>query len=573
MKYRTGDRCLSANRVGHGRESYGRWAKPAIEQLECRRLLARNTGVVNAEPPVELSAPYDPAYDPAILANAEAKIEAFRTYFDSVMATEHRRFVNMSIASTKDGVQLYNLQLGMDGVLSMFEATGDRVVLDMALEYATNVMDGAHVIEGGHYEADGFLDWEVTSGGQPRARRQGFLLYDFQIGSSLSRLARIIHEFESLQSDAALQKFGDELTDFVDEQIVFKWLDARNQRGWLETHYDVFGFWGDKTTHITNICHNLSAVMGAENSHCAGIEVELAEHFRSLLVKQDDGAFLWDIWAQLPADNFHRAPDTSHENRTATMISQLAADTFVFDRTDIEGLGKTFTQRIWNGRTDWEADPSIEDSPWFRNYIDGSDQSYRGALHADGPEGMSGFVYDGWVRLGQFVPEVQKAGESLLAFLQSCRFSVNAICQRNGSVFGRVALPGHLAKNLRVALDNAAPSAGQSSEQASGLGAAAAATLTNMERADLERAHLATTAANPNVIQHDASDIVEVDSQSALTGDTNHDGRVDFSDFLVLSSNYGQIDRVWSDGDFDGDHAVTLADFLALAENFAANSA
>ncbi len=49
------------------------------------------------------------------------------------------------------------------------------------------------------------------------------------------------------------------------------------------------------------------------------------------------------------------------------------------------------------------------------------------------------------------------------------------------------------------------------------------------------------------------------------------DGTVQFSDFLVLSNNFGK-EGDWSVGDFDGDGQVAFADFLILSDNFGATS-
>jgi hypothetical protein len=51
-------------------------------------------------------------------------------------------------------------------------------------------------------------------------------------------------------------------------------------------------------------------------------------------------------------------------------------------------------------------------------------------------------------------------------------------------------------------------------------------------------------------------------------GDANLDRRIDFADFLLLSSNFGRDDAAWGDGDFNGDQQVNFADFLVLSENF-----
>lgn len=59
---------------------------------------------------------------------------------------------------------------------------------------------------------------------------------------------------------------------------------------------------------------------------------------------------------------------------------------------------------------------------------------------------------------------------------------------------------------------------------------------------------------------------------SAIPGDANRDGRVNFADFLSLADNYGRMGN-WSQGDFNHDGDVAFVDFLQLAENFGSSAA
>ena len=53
-----------------------------------------------------------------------------------------------------------------------------------------------------------------------------------------------------------------------------------------------------------------------------------------------------------------------------------------------------------------------------------------------------------------------------------------------------------------------------------------------------------------------------------LPGDADMDGQVSFSDFLILSANFGMSDADQKDGDFTGDGTVDFDDFLFLADQF-----
>jgi hypothetical protein len=64
-----------------------------------------------------------------------------------------------------------------------------------------------------------------------------------------------------------------------------------------------------------------------------------------------------------------------------------------------------------------------------------------------------------------------------------------------------------------------------------------------------------------------------ISAGNMLNGDTNFDGEVTFDDFLVLSANFGQSDKKWSEGDFAANGQVEFTDFLALSNNFGASTA
>jgi hypothetical protein len=52
-----------------------------------------------------------------------------------------------------------------------------------------------------------------------------------------------------------------------------------------------------------------------------------------------------------------------------------------------------------------------------------------------------------------------------------------------------------------------------------------------------------------------------------LKGDADGDGQVQFSDFVILSNNFGNA-GAYTDGDFDKDGTVQFADFVILSNNF-----
>ena len=58
----------------------------------------------------------------------------------------------------------------------------------------------------------------------------------------------------------------------------------------------------------------------------------------------------------------------------------------------------------------------------------------------------------------------------------------------------------------------------------------------------------------------------------AIPGDADFSGKVDFSDFLIVSANFGKAESVWPSGDFDSDRTTGFTDFVQLSANFGADS-
>ena len=57
----------------------------------------------------------------------DERIDALKLYFDSVRESAHATFLNLSVRAGTNGAHLYNLQFGVDGMLSMYEATGTEL--------------------------------------------------------------------------------------------------------------------------------------------------------------------------------------------------------------------------------------------------------------------------------------------------------------------------------------------------------------------------------------------------------------------------------------------------------------
>ncbi len=69
---------------------------------------------------------------------------------------------------------------------------------------------------------------------------------------------------------------------------------------------------------------------------------------------------------------------------------------------------------------------------------------------------------------------------------------------------------------------------------------------------------------------YDLTDLFNLVSP-ATPGDANRDGRVSFSDYVLLETNFGKSGS-WAQGDFDGDGVITFKDYIVLERNFGQSS-
>lgn len=74
-------------------------------------------------------------------------------------------------------------------------------------------------------------------------------------------------------------------------------------------------------------------------------------------------------------------------------------------------------------------------------------------------------------------------------------------------------------------------------------------------------------------INSNAPRIIELDGYGESFPDANPDGRVDFTDLLLLSQHYGAAGQTERDGDFNGDGLVGFTDLLILAQHYGRSTA
>jgi len=303
------------------------------------------------------------------------------------------------------------------------------------------------------------------------------------------------------------------LRDFLDTEILGKWagrqfgfaifwvwaLEVQNRLIPLDD--TTIGYWHGHQTMFARTAHEifLAGSTGPRDPRCkndpnqAGscgtwetVSAQIASNFDAYKTLLPNGSMIWDVTGTdadgnltgkiRDSENSTGIPETMHDNRLAFFLLQFyedqvrnASGQIIFDENDVKALSKTFTKNIWNGISAYKgagvnpmAVPAGINSIWFKNYLDGRDWPYGNPVQlykAGGPShphkdqcwGMSGMVYDGWCRFSAYSPKAYEASDALYNFITDPQISstVNAIRNRNGSVWGRIALTGNMAWSLR----------------------------------------------------------------------------------------------------------------------------
>jgi hypothetical protein len=402
-----------------------------------------------------------------------ADIEAYRAAFDATYSAHAAELDQM--AASGDGESYYTFQYALDATLSMYEATGDASYVQRALAWAGTMVAAATIID-----PAGYANWPGSwcdtedfggggSGGSCPYPSIAYQLDDFQGSTELARLARLV----LLDPNAAPEdtSAAGAVREFVVKNVVEKWgpagrgsveylvADAQNLTLPLNDKAMLFG-------RILLELETISAALGplpyetdstpwldaigqAFVARLAPFDPTNAQSCPSSGDCNDSGgeavcnplaptappaeptAITWDVG--LGWDSC-KALDTSHANRYPYLASEMAHRGRVFDSDQITGLARLLSRVLYNGNA---ADPRI------RNFIDGSQCTFI----TRGPD-ECGLIYSGWVVLAEWDDEAFATASAVYQALMAA--TCNPTLGYNGSVYGLLELPAHLAKARRL---------------------------------------------------------------------------------------------------------------------------
>jgi hypothetical protein len=347
----------------------------------------------------------------------------YQNAYDQVYA-ENLDYFNSMAASGDTTIEntYYTFQYVLAPTLSMFEATGEAKYLEQALTWAETMVSKAIIID-----VNGNRNWSGPWQSPHTDTPISYLLNDLQGSTELARLVRIVLTDPNLKN-----QYGDRaqvIYAFVRDEIVEKNLWVRGGMSWFINVACVVEEGKPTNDKVVLLLRILSDLLQVDaNPKYGDLAQQLAECFKGRFTSYQ-GGMIWDLGIGYDGNP---SEDTSHANRHPWAVIELYQADLVFTREYVDGLANLLLGVIWNG--------SLDD-PMFTNFIDGSNDEVFGREPWN-----NGLIYAGWVMLGQFNQEVQEVCDAVLDAILAGKN--NPSLSYNRTIYGKLSLAGHLARNL-----------------------------------------------------------------------------------------------------------------------------
>ena len=298
---------------------------------------------------------------------------------------EHFSNFNLPRSQTADSAQYYDMAYGVDGYVSMFEATGSLLNLNAALELVLNVIADAEPSQelGPGAFGDTYHGWVSQ---RPDVAGEEVALFESYCWRYVCRLLTALRANKSVFSVEHYRTQYDAILAFTEDHIFDKWYSRGADSYIYRQNTNMAAHWAYIALHLwqhtqsptrqidCEIVHDNIVLTGLPNYKSASLKDQL------LVNSAVPGSYVRsEIWGVAGA-----APqDVSHANGEVAYIVEGRDYSSLWTDSDIAHLIGTLTKVIMAGQP----------------------------LNVDGTGQGTGWIADGFVKLGRFSAAAQKALE------------------------------------------------------------------------------------------------------------------------------------------------------------------
>ncbi|WP_420600839.1 hypothetical protein [Flagellimonas sp.] len=299
--------------------------------------------------------------------------------------------------------EYYYLAWQLDGVIQIWQATGDNEYLEDALTIIETCIGKAKDVRGGKYKG-----WGVTNLKNNSYARNGVPLYESYLFRYVATLLRVMYQSPNLRATERYQERYEAILEFTKKHIWEKWYTKSSNQS------DIYRVNAHMTSHWARIAMELHIITGEniykevfDNISFAGLPIYPGASLRNKLKSNPNfpTAYTWSSkWEG------SRVQDTSHGADIVSFWTTAYENGMYWNAEDIEALLNTLNKVVWT-----------EDSPLkFTANVDGSGGSN---------EWDAGF--HNFITLGRFSEEVQNRIE--------LHYSTKTVRYKTSEAFGIAA--------------------------------------------------------------------------------------------------------------------------------------
>ncbi|WP_445357350.1 hypothetical protein ACJJIC_15450 [Microbulbifer sp. ANSA002] len=262
-------------------------------------------------------------------------------YYDQLLKLKPESFKD---TITNSVIPMYSNMPAIDGLVEMYQATGDkkliRHALDISLAYQNNGYD---------FDGDGYLDW--SSDLIPQGYSHGH--YEWRAAMGIAIVAARVLTDPALSSDPLMKSDAENLVNFVETHVWDKWEKSEKYKGRL-SNIRVTHFVG-RVGMIALSLYQTSLSESRKKEYKNFIEVKGRQLKDSLELHgnaYDIRCYMNPIAdcssEKLPVDG---TIDVGHAGDTVNFIIASYQHNFVFELQDLSRLANAVKYNIWNGET------------------------------------------------------------------------------------------------------------------------------------------------------------------------------------------------------------------------------
>jgi len=274
---------------------------------------------------------------------------------------------------------------GIDAYVSMFEATGVPFYLDKALQLVQNMISNAAPsrLLGPRSFRDSYLGWISRA---PSAAGQEVPLYESYCWRYVCRLLTALRHNRTVYASDHYRSQYDTILEFTEKHVFDKWYSRGVSKYMYRENTNMTSHWAYVALHLQ--LHT----SGTRQVRCEAVHANIAlsglPNYRGSSLKQQlqisrtyPGAYDWSaVWGASKGS----AQDVAHSNAEVAYIVEGRDHSTIWTDLDIQKLSRTLTDVLMPRRP---------------KYIDGTGEG-------------TGWIADGFVKLGRYSAGVQRALES-----------------------------------------------------------------------------------------------------------------------------------------------------------------